>query len=95
MQINASLKIKTLKGEPFKTVDGDMTLGTVLAEVFANDKTGGQMKVYALAQKFNKGGKVEVDTADLAMIKKSVEASQVQWNNIIMGQALEMLEQVK
>lgn len=95
MHINASLKIKTLKGEPFKTVDGDMTLGVVLAEVFANDKTGGKMKMYALAQKFSKGGKVEVDAADLAMIKKAVESSQVQWNNIIMGQALELLEQVK
>lgn len=94
MKINASAPILTLKGEPYKLDDNALTLGQVCAEALASDKTGGKMKLYTLSDKLFKGGEVEVDAADLAMIKRAVNDSP-SYNNIINGQALLLLEDVK
>ena len=94
MKIDYSKTITTLTGKPYTTEDGNLTLGHVVAEALATDQSGGKMKLFTLAQNAFKGGKSEVDTADLATIKKAVEASKA-YNNVILGQALELLENVK
>lgn len=91
MKIKATEKIVTLKGEPYKNGDEELTLGVVLAESLANDTTGGKMKIFSLAQKFFNNDEVELDAADMVMVKKAVEQCK-SYNNIILGQALTLLE---
>lgn len=94
MKINTGATVNTLKGEPY-TIDGSpLTVGQVIAEALAVDKTGGKMKLYALSDKCYNNASVEVDAADLALIKKAVTDSQA-YNNIVNGQVLVVLEAVK
>lgn len=96
MKIDCSQVITTLKGEPYKIDGRELTLGDVVAEALAADQTGGKMKLYALAQKAVKSADMEVDAADLALIKRAVETCRsYQGNAVILGQALEKLEEVK
>ncbi len=92
MKIKADEKIKTLQGEPYKTPDGkDLTLGMVLAEGLATSEAGGKMKSYSLALKFYGSEEVEIDAADMALVKQATEGCKT-YNNLITGQALLMLE---
>lgn len=83
--------MNTLKGEPYTVDNLPLTVGQVIAEALAVDKTGGKMKVYALANKCFNNASVEVDGADLVMIKRAVNDSTA-YNNIINGQVLMALE---
>ncbi len=95
MKILADTVLKTLKGEPYQTADKtDLLLGQVLAETLATDQTSGKFKLYTLAQKLFSDKIVEVDAADLSLIKQALEKT-TSYNNIIIGQALGMLEDVK
>ena len=92
MKIESAKQLKTLKGEVYKTSEGtDLTLGGVIAESLATSDIAGKMKSYVLAHKFYNDKEVEVDAADLAIIKKSVEACK-SYNNLILGQVLVELE---
>ena len=95
MLINCSKVLKNLKGEEFKlSGDEKLTLGDAIAEALASDTSGGKMKVYILAVKMSEGKDVEVDAADLVLIKKAVESckSYGTANTIIFGQVLKELE---
>jgi hypothetical protein len=96
MKIDTSRKISNLRGEPYKTSEGDeLTLGAVCAEALATHNVGGKMKAYSLAHRcFGTKGELEVDQADLTLIKGAVEACST-YNNLITGQALEMLAEAK
>ena len=94
MQLDTGLVIKTLTGEAYKTDKKSLTLGDVIAEGLATDQSGGKMKMYLLAEKCYSGKKIERDQADLSIIKKSVEECKT-YNNLILGQALLLLENVK
>lgn len=88
MKIDASKVLMTLGGQHYKTPEGqDLTLGAVLAEAMATYEAGGKMKSYVLANKFYNDKEVEVDEADLALVKKAVESCKA-YNNLITGQAL-------
>ncbi len=92
MKIEATKIIKNLKGDAYKADGQDLTLGAVLAEAVANYDIGGKMKIYSLSSKlYNATETIEVDEADLSLIKKAVEGSK-SYNNIILGQALLALE---
>lgn len=96
MKIDLSQPINTLNGKPFKMDKEDLTLGMVIAEILATDSTGGKMKLWSLAQRAYKGGQMEVDTSDFALIKAAAERTNAyNGNAIILGQALEKLEAVK
>jgi len=95
MKINLDKKLNTLTGEPLKINGEDLTLGKVLAEVATHDQMGGKHKMYSLALKFSAGGEVEIDSADLLMMKKAIDATKVGWNNVVLGQTLEVLESIK
>lgn len=94
MKIHTAATVNTLKGEPYVIGTDPLTVGQVLAEALAVDKVGGKMKMFALADKCYKQEYVEVDAADLALMKRAVEDSAA-YNNIIMGQVLVALESVK
>lgn len=96
MKLDCSQPINTLKGVPFKSDGEALTLGQVISEALAVDQTGGKMKLYALAQKAFASTEIEIDSADLSLIKRAVaECKSFQGNALILGQALEMLEGVK
>ncbi len=96
MKIDLKQKINTLSGAPYKVGDEDLTLGGVIAEVLASDASGGKMKLYALAQKAFKQDELEVDTADLALIKAAFEQTKAYNNNaVIIGQAQEFIENAR
>lgn len=97
MKIDLEQPIKTLSGEVYKNVTKDLTLGGVISEALAASETGGKLKMYVLAQEAFKGGEMDVDSADFSLIKTAVETNKSYGNqgNIILGQALEMLNQVK
>lgn len=95
MKISTNKVIKALNGEDYKAPDNTpLTLGKVIAEGLANDTTSGKHKLYILAEKAYNSKTMEVDSADLALIKKSIEACKT-YNTIILGQALGLLEEVK
>lgn len=95
MKIDASRVLVSLGGEDYTDADGKkLTLGGVLAESLATTTEGGKMKTYTLAQRCYAGGEVEVDAADMALIKKATEACK-SYNNLVVGQALALLEEAK
>lgn len=97
MKIPLKKKLINLKGDPFKTSEGDeLTLGLVIAEALISNPSEGKMKMYVLAQKAYTDKDLEVDSADLILIKKIVgEAKIYNGNNAILGQVLLLLEEVK
>lgn len=95
MQIDLKQPISTLAGEPYKTAEGsELTLGNVIAESLATDTTEGKMKLYILAQKAYSEKTMEVDTADLALIKRAIQTNK-SYNALILGQAELKLEEIK
>ncbi len=94
MKINAAAPLLTLNGKPYQADEKDIRIGQVIADTLAVDQSGGKFKMYNLAQKFFNDDEVEVDAADLILIKKAVEDSK-QYNNVILGQILGILENIK
>ena len=93
MKINTSQEILNLKGEPLMSDGEEVTLGTVVANALLGDSTGGKMKLYILAKKFYGSKSVEVDEADLKMVKDAVSKS-TSYNALVVGQAELMLSDV-
>lgn len=95
MQIDSKKQLLTLTGKTYETPEKEpLTLGMVIAEALASSETAGKMKSYILAKKFYDQTSVEIDAADLSVIKKSVEACR-SYNNLILGQTLSLLEEIK
>ncbi len=94
MKINTSKKVLTLKGEPYQSDGHDLKVGEVIAEALASSKMGGKMKLYSLALKSFTTDEVELDAADVALIKQSLEACDT-YSTIIIGQVLEEVENSK
>lgn len=94
MKVDLDTKLKNLDGSDYKEGNKEITLGLVLSSCLDSSSEGGRMKLYVLAKKCYKGGKAEFDSADIALLKKSVEQSSIK-SNLIVGQVLEMLENVK
>lgn len=92
MTINNTEIIKTLKGDPYKGDDGDLTVGLALSTVLQYATEGGKYKMGILAEKFYKNAKVEVDDADLSLIRSAVEKTEVFNNNFMLSFLLDKLE---
>lgn len=88
MQINTKSFIKEISGKDVET----LTVGEALANILIASKDGSKIKLYVLAQKFFNDNLVDLDDADLAMVKKSVENCEV-YTNLVAGQLLVMLEE--
>ena len=94
MKINANKGVTLLDGKtPLKQNDVDLTIGVAIATALVNSD-GEPIKTYELAKKFNDGGTIEVDTADLKLVKAAV-TKYPNYNALVKGQVLVMLEGVK
>lgn len=94
MTLNTKQVLKNLKGEEITSGDEPFTLGTVIANVLSSVESGGKMKLYILAQKAHDQDSIELDAADVALIKNALETSKI-YQNVVLGQALVMLEEAK
>lgn len=98
MMIDLKAPINTIKGEQFTSGEEKtpLVLGMVIAEALTMDMAGGKMKLWTLAQKAFNNNEMEVDSADMVLIKKVVADSKAYSGNIvILGQALELLEKTQ
>lgn len=97
MKVILTQTINNLKGIPYLTAENEsMTLGHIIAEALATSEIGGKMKLYALAQKSFAEKEMDVDSADLKLIKDCVDKCKTYNHNaLILGQALTLLEDVK
>lgn len=90
--IDLTTVLVNLKGDEFKGDDQKpFTLGEFLSAVLSVAPEGGKMKLYSLAKRAATEKTIELDTSDLAIIKQAVENSKG-YNNVLSGQALEILE---
>ncbi len=86
------MKIKTK--EFLKTLEGkslELTIGEALSNILLSTETGGKMKMFVLAEKVYKDKEVDLDSADLGLVKQSVENTKI-YNNLVAGQLLVLLE---
>lgn len=95
MKINTTQTLKSLKGENLKTPSGEtFTVGEALGNILTSSETGGKFKLFTLAHKIANEDSVDVDGADLRLIKDSVESTKV-YSALVSGQLLEILEEKK
>lgn len=93
MKINTTQTVKNLKGQPYEAEEGPLTVGEAIAAVLANDDSTGKMKLYVLAKKFIDEEEVDLDSADLSLVKQAVERSKTySGNNIVLGSLLVLLD---
>lgn len=95
IKVDGTKIIRTLKGEPFKDEEqNDLALGKLISAILQTNNQGGKMKNFILAQDFYKKDIVEIDLADYGIIKTALETT-TQSNNIVVGQGLVLLEEMK
>lgn len=95
MKIKTKEPIKDLAGKDIPNgKDGFFTVGTALSNIMLDAREGGKMKLFILAQKFFNNDEVDVDDADLGIIKQAVEKTD-QYNNLVNGQLLQILSNLK
>lgn len=91
MRINLKQQFKNLKGEPLKIGDTEeiLTTGLAISNILISAPEKGKMKLYILAQKCANDKTIELDAADLNLIKNAIENTSVYSNALVLGQ-LEM-----
>jgi hypothetical protein len=94
MILETKQALKNLKGDELKAGEETLYLGEALANIMLSDEAGGKMKLFVLAQKLFKENKLEVDSADLSLIKECVKRTKV-YNALVAGQVEILLEDVK
>lgn len=85
----------TLKGESYVNGKDKLTLGDAIANILSYDKTGGKYKMYKLAEKFASGDEIDIDDADYALIKKSIEDTECYRDNFLCGSLIDVLINAK
>lgn len=97
MKINTKKLVTNLKGDNIKDPDdNEVTYGVALSNIIVGDKTAGKMKSIVLGTKLATAkGPIEIDEADLTLLKKSCENTEVYTNNLIPGKCLLYLESLK
>jgi len=92
MKIKTHTTIKTLDGKDIKDVDKSFTIGQALSEIIISSKIGGKMKCFSLAQKFYNDEEVNLDQADIVLVKNLVESTDL-YTNLVTGQILVILSE--
>lgn len=93
-KINASQVIVNFEGQALKNADKDLTIGQALANILLSYTKGEKMRNFLLAKDFYKGGDIELNTADISLLKTACEACEI-YNNLVLGQILEIIESLK
>lgn len=94
MKIKTNQVLVNLGGEPLKDSEGEMTLGKALANIVISAKEGGKMKLFILGQKLFTEKELEVDSADLNLLKQAVKNTEI-YTALVAGQVEMLLEEVK
>lgn len=95
MKINTQIVLKDLAGKEIKDPDGKgFTLGQALSNIVVADKAEGKMKLYVLGTKLYQDKMVEVDEADLNLIKSIVKKTEA-YGALVAGQCEVILEEIK
>ena len=96
MKLNLKTTINNLAGKPLKNNEGqDVTLGEAVANILGSSETGGKMKMFILAKKFFEQESIELDEADLALVKKEVSTSRTYQGSLVSGQVELLLSEAK
>ena len=95
MKINLKQVLVNLEGKELKNHDGKpFTVGEGISSVLISAEIGGKMKMFVLAQNCYKDETIDVDKADLELIKKAIEATKI-YTVLISGQLLSILSEIK
>ncbi len=94
MKINTKAALKDLSGKEIKDGDSIFTIGKAIAKILISAKDGGKMKMFVLGQEFYQEDSVDLDAADLSLVKTAVEKSEG-FSNLITGQVLVLLSENK
>lgn len=100
MKINTKLPIKSFNGEVVQETIADgksvvITFGKVISEILLQDKSGGKMKMFVMAQNFYNQDEVSLDSVDFNLVKTAIENSNVYNSNLVTGQILIYLDSLK
>jgi len=93
MLIKTDIKLKDMFGKELAG-DDPLTLGKALGNILGSSEEGGKMKLFILGSKLCQEENVEVDEADLNLIKNAVKKTKI-YNAIVSGQCEFLLENVK
>jgi hypothetical protein len=87
---------KPIKGslDPEKGMEGFFTIGEAVSTMLVGAQEGGKMKLFILAQKFYNEPEIELDSADLSLVRGAVEKSTT-YNALVIGQILVLLDSLK
>ncbi len=91
MVIKTNAVLVDLKGNELKQGPDNFTVGEALGLILTNAQEQGKFKLYTLAKKFTTDESVDLDVADLALVKRLVEADK-SLNTLVDGQLLDILE---
>jgi len=94
MKINLRKELSSLNGEALKDGTETLTLGKALSNILSTSEEGGKMKLFILAKKFYEDKEVDLDAADLAIVKKAVEKTKI-YTPLVAGQVELLLAEVK
>lgn len=94
MRINTKIVLKNLKGEDLKAEDGVLTLGGAISNILSSDQAGGKMKLFILAQKFFTENELDLDSADLNLVKESIKGTKI-YTALVAGQVEKIIEELK
>jgi hypothetical protein len=100
MKINADMVIKRLNGVPV-TADQEpgsqeLTVGGVISTILSTKKVDqfNPLKAYSLAQRFYKGGLIEIDEGDYSSLRQVIENND-QYVPFVLAQVLQALIEAK
>lgn len=95
MKIDLTKVLVNLKGDNLENEDKQpLTLGYALANIIISSEVGGKMKLYAMAQKAFTSNELDIDAADLTLIKEAVKNTKI-YTTLVAGQVELILEEVK
>lgn len=91
MKIEANRALTNFDGKPLQNGAEEFKVGHALANILVSAQANGKMKMFVLAKRFYDEKSVELDDADLSLVKKLVEETAV-YNTLVTGQILLLLE---
>jgi hypothetical protein len=95
MILNLKTTLKGFDGENLKDGQDLLTTGLALSKIITLGKTEGKMKLYILGEKFFKDATIDLDAADLNLVKEELKTTQVYINAIVTGQLEQILSELK
>lgn len=90
MKIKTTNVLKDFEGADIE----NLTVGKMIARVLGNEKQPDPFKAYILAMEFYKKDEVEIDEADLRIVKEAVKKTEF-YTPLAIGQVLQVLEEAK